>query len=170
MVKRLEGRTERKMQYMNSRLKALSTAQNAQDNGLTIDQLEQSLGAMEGRLEDRLNRKIQTVNERLKEISKSDTAGHAHRASIENLEKRVARIESRLETIAEAVGNTVESNPGDDDADRKRLKEKLKEALESEERDHASYDHEKESWMEYIFGICKADGRMGKRGSRYAQA
>ena len=27
---------------------------------------------------------------------------------------------------------------------------------------------EKESWLEYIFGICKPDARIGKKGSRSA--
>jgi hypothetical protein len=158
-----------------------STAQDdGQDSGLTIEQLEHCLEAMERRLEDRINKKIQSMNERFKEITcthASATAGHAIRAasgkrngagSAEDvsLEKRFAIVESRLESIAEAVGVAAEVNVGDDDADRKRLKERLKEALEGDQTSQSNHN-EKETWMEYIFGICKPDGRVGKRGSRY---
>ncbi len=124
------------------------------------------------------------MNERLKELTSthaSVTAGHSHpevrggksgagSAGEESLEKRFANVENRLESIAEAVGVTVEANAGDDDADRKRLKERLKEALEVEQKKRPSNHIEKEPWMEYIFGICKPDGRVGKRGSRYVHA
>ncbi len=129
---------------------------------------------MERRLEDRINTKIQSMNERLKELASSRNArggrSGALSAEDESLEKRFAVVESRLESIAEAVGVTVEANAGDDDADRKRLKEKLKEALEVEQTKTKSIYVEKETWMEYIFGICKPDGRVGKRGSRCVRA
>ncbi len=160
-----------------------STEQNdvqnyEQNDGITIEQLEQSLEAMERRLEERINRKMQAMGERLKEISSMHTsvsAGQLNRTasvdtSKENLEKRFLLVESRLESIAEAVGVTVEANAGDDDADRKRLKERLKEAMEVEQKKRPLNHGEKESWMEYIFGICKPDGRVGKRGSRCVHA
>jgi hypothetical protein len=181
LVRKLEARVERKMQYMGSRLKALSK-EKCEDQlcDFTIEKLEQSLSAMEARIEDRINRKIQPIDIRLKEISSAQTSSHAHPALRESLEKRVSSVEHRLqsisdffgitenklESIAEAVGVTVEANAGDDDADRKRLKEKLKEALEEEQKERLLKQNEGESWMEYIFGICKPDGRMGKTGSR----
>ena len=55
-----------------------------------------------------------------------------------------------------------------DKEDCKRLKEKLKGALELEQsrRSQLPGDQSRETWMEYIFGICKPDGRVGKQGSR----
>ena len=121
------------------------------------------------------------MNEKLKEITSthaSVSGGHAYRstkaerssAGEESLDKRFAIVESRLVSIAEAVGVSNEADVGDDDADRKRLKERLKEALEVEENKRSLNFNEKESWMEYIFGICKPDGRIGKRGSRWSHA
>ena len=49
--------------------------------------------------------------------------------------------------------------------DRKRLKERLKAAVEL--KDPTSVADRSESWMEYIFGIRQADGRIGKERSRY---
>jgi hypothetical protein len=45
--------------------------------------------------------------------------------------------------------------------DRKRFKERLK-----KEAFNTMAKKEK-SWIEYIFGICPGDQRMGKEGSRY---
>ena len=190
LVRRHEARVERKMQFMGSRLRALSKDEfDDQKCDFTLEKLEQSLSAMEERLQDRMNRKINSIDERLKEISSAQASSRArpsstsraHPSSTENLEKRLACVESRLESIAEffgitqgklesiaeAVGVTAEANVGDDDADRKRLKEKLKEALEEEQKERLLARKETEPWMEYIFGVCKPDGRIGKRGSRH---
>ena len=57
---------------------------------------------------------------------------------------------------------------GDDNEDRKRLKEKLKEALESDRRRRLRpIVSARQQWLEYIFGICKPDRRNGKRGNRF---
>jgi hypothetical protein len=149
-----------------------------QDSGLTIEQIEQCLEAMERRLEDKINKKIQSMNQRLKAMTSkhsSVSGGQINRtvrveSSNESSEKRWLHVESRLESIAAAVGVSVQANVGDDDADRKRLKERLKEALEVEKKKRPLHLGEKESWMEYIFGICKPDGRVGKRGSRSGHA
>ncbi len=190
LLRRHEARVERKMQFMGSRLRALSKDEfDDQKCDFTLEKLEQSLSAMEERLQDRMNRKINPIDERLKEISSAQASSRArpsltsreHPSSTENLEKRLASVESRLESIAEffgitqgklesiaeAVGVTAEANAGDDDADRKRLKEKLKEALEEEQKERLLARKEIEPWMEYIFGVCKPDGRIGKRGSRH---
>jgi ElaB/YqjD/DUF883 family membrane-anchored ribosome-binding protein len=74
-------------------------------------------------------------------------------------------LDKKIERIAGAVGVLFTGGGhGDDNEDRKRLKEKLKAALERQTRTIVA---EQEEWMEYIFGICKPDGRVGKRGSRY---
>ena len=81
----------------------------------------------------------------------------------------------RLERIAVAVGTNLSdlrgaAKAGDDDEDRKRLKEKLKAALESEAKGrhgvHRNVNATRTDWLEYIFGICKPDRRVGKLGSR----
>jgi hypothetical protein len=73
-------------------------------------------------------------------------------------------LEKKLDRIASAVG--VKTNEDEDD-DRKRLKEKLKHAIERDKRSRVrKIESEQAKWLEYIFGICKADQRCGKRGSR----
>ena len=76
-----------------------------------------------------------------------------------------ASLDKRLDRIASAVG--VKASEEDDD-DRKRLKEKLKLAIERDKRSRIrKIESEQAKWLEYIFGICKADQRCGKRGSRF---
>ena len=55
---------------------------------------------------------------------------------------------------------------GDDDADRKRLKERLKGALDTEKRRKIHAKADGEAFLEYVFGICRPDRRVGKLGSR----
>jgi hypothetical protein len=119
---------------------------------------------MERRLAKTIDIEVQTMNERLRTLSSSRNSRLATREKIGN---RYSLIENRLKLIAESVGITVQANAGDDNEDRKRLKEKLKEALELKQKEHSLQNKEKEPWMEYVFGICKADGRVGNGGSRY---
>jgi hypothetical protein len=72
-------------------------------------------------------------------------------------------IERHVQRIAGSMGLYGGVSIGDDNEDRKRLKEKLKAALDRQTR---TIVQEQEDWIEYIFGICKPDGRVGKRGSR----
>ncbi len=172
---------------MSLKLRAISIAQQdldalvgGQDCSLTMEQLEQSLESMEQRIDDRINKNMQSVHQRVEEISAaraSIAAGHADTTKEQRCgtgsaeyETRLARVEDRIESIAEAIGVTFETKVGDNDADRKRLKERLKEALKFENSDRSLHKTEKESWMEYIFGICRHDGRAGKVGSRYVHA
>jgi hypothetical protein len=76
----------------------------------------------------------------------------------------------KLERIAYALGirnlNVVD-NSADDAEDRKRLMEKLKSAFDHDRlKRFRNAGTERERWLEYVFGICKADQRIGKRGSR----
>jgi hypothetical protein len=74
-------------------------------------------------------------------------------------------LERRLDQIASAVGVKA---AGEEEDDRKRLKEKLKLALERDkQRRIRTIVSEHAKWLEYVFGICKADQRLGKRGSRW---
>jgi hypothetical protein len=73
----------------------------------------------------------------------------------------------KLERIAYALGirnlNVVD-NSGDDAEDRKRLMEKLKSAFDNDRlRRFREAGSEREQWLEYVFGICKPDQRVGKR-------
>ena len=78
-------------------------------------------------------------------------------------------LDEKLNRIAKAVGVPDEQYANNDEEDRKRLKEKLKEVLEIAQRNRIrKITSEKERWLEYVFGICRPDGRIGKRGSRYA--
>ena len=80
-------------------------------------------------------------------------------AKLESLDKKLMQIINVL-----VVKHTCE---GDDDEDRKRLKEKLKQAIEADRRSRIRpIVSRSEVWLEYIFGICQPDQRIGKRGSR----
>jgi hypothetical protein len=114
-----------------------------------LDRLEKSLSGMEKRLEECVTRSMEAI-----------LAGEKGA-----IQKHMQSTNARLATIADHLGIVTTVDVGDDDEDRKRLKERLKEALDSQHKKrHANV--EKESWMEYIFGICKPDGRLGKKGSR----
>ena len=84
---------------------------------------------------------------------------------------QLSRIEKRLGEVADAVGAqsapTAGASTKEDDC--KRLKERLKGALELEHTRQSQLlsDQRRETWMEYFFGICKPDGRLGKNGSRF---
>jgi hypothetical protein len=73
----------------------------------------------------------------------------------------------KVELIAISMGIHGVSSEFDHEEDRKRLKEKLKQAIEIDRRSriHTIVSHA-EAWLEYVFGICQPDQRLGKRGSR----
>lgn len=48
--------------------------------------------------------------------------------------------------------------------------ERLKEALDNNFRRVSGHEIELPSCMEYLFGICRSDGRLGKQGSRCVDA
>ena len=82
------------------------------------------------------------------------------------IDRRFEAMEKRLEKIADAVGVKKMVAEGNDDEDRKRLKERLNEALGDHRRTTLRNKGETEGWLEYFFGICKPNGRLGKHGSR----
>jgi hypothetical protein len=87
--------------------------------------------------------------------------------SQEMTERRFHMMILRLDEVEKAICTKKMKVVDDDDAeDRKRLKERLKEALDENKRTRPDYEVEKEDWLEYIFGICRPDGRIGKEGSR----
>jgi hypothetical protein len=85
---------------------------------------------------------------------------------MEVMDLKLDGIDKKVERIASAVGARLGTGINEEE-DRRRLKEKLKEALESAQRNRLQLvESESEVWLEYIFGICKPDGRIGKMGSR----
>jgi hypothetical protein len=80
-------------------------------------------------------------------------------------ERHLEKIQTTIKSVSERVG--CKSRETDNGRDRKRLKEKLKEAMKTENSKLSVIGHEREAWMEYLFGICKPDGRNGKQGSRF---
>jgi hypothetical protein len=85
-------------------------------------------------------------------------------------DSRFGAIDKKLEQIAGAIGFRGPGNENDDDEDRKRLKEKLKQAIEADRRSRVrTIVSRGERWLEYMFGICPPDQRIGKRGSRYPE-
>ena len=108
-------------------------------------------------------------------LSPAAAAGDADRPSAEPepagrgqaVDLRLEGLDRKLERIAAAVG--ARAGPGaSEEEDRRRLKERLKEALESAQRNRLQLvESERERWLEYWFGICRPDGRIGKAGSRW---
>lgn len=91
--------------------------------------------------------------------------GSPHRMADSSI--RLKGIENQLGRIMEAMGVKELVSAGDDNEDRRRLKEKLNQALENDRRNRLrEIVSEREVWLEYLFGICKPDRRNGKRGNR----
>ena len=83
------------------------------------------------------------------------------------LETKIGAIDKRLERISASMKIKSDANDGDDEEDRRRLKEKLKVAIEVDRRSRVhTIVSQSEMWLEFIFGICSPDQRIGKRGSR----
>ncbi len=99
--------------------------------------------------------------------AKTDCGSEAEPADrMEVMDLKLDGIDKKVERIASAVGARLGTGINEEE-DRRRLKEKLKEALESAQRNRLQLvESESEVWLEYIFGICKPDGRIGKMGSR----
>jgi hypothetical protein len=84
------------------------------------------------------------------------------------LDLKFGIIDRKLERISTSLGIKSGTNEGDDEEDRRRLKEKLKAAIEVDRRSRVlTIVSRSEMWIEYIFGICSPDQRIGKSGSRW---
>jgi hypothetical protein len=117
-------------------------------------------------MEERMDRHMEAIIARLDRRPRehSRERPRSNSGDKDTVERRMEAMDARLTRIADHLGIATQVSIGDDDEDRKRLKEKLKAALNSQQNRH--HETVKESWMEYIFGICKPDGRVGKKGSR----
>ena len=88
---------------------------------------------------------------------------------IESMGKTMDAMDKRLERIEVAMGVKGDADAENDAEDRKRMKERLKEALNSHKKNFKS-EVEQPGLLEYAFGICKPDGRIGKHGSRFSRS
>ena len=131
------------------------------------------LQAIEQRLDSQIDRKMEAIESEIDALTPQianqendiddfdlDCESEGH------FEHHLEKIESKINLISGVVAG--ESTQRVDGEDRKRLKEKLKEAMRTENMKSSGIVPEREEWMEYLFGICKPDGRVGKPGSRCA--
>jgi hypothetical protein len=105
----------------------------------------------------------------LEEVDRAKQTGEvaAVDKKLDSLSESMSR---KLERIAYALGIrnlNVMDNSADDAEDRRRLMEKLKSAFDNDRlRRFREAVSERQRFLEYVFGICKPDQRIGKRGSR----
>jgi hypothetical protein len=85
---------------------------------------------------------------------------------IEAIGKKIEVVDRRTERIEVAMGVQEKINSENDAEDRKRIKERLKEAMDKSNKPKFKSEVEQMGLIEYVFGICKPDGRVGKHGSR----
>ena len=112
----------------------------------------QSLLAMQQTFQEAMQQQLAAVASSVKEMSTKT-------------ERQLMELDKRLEGISEAVGMKPKNRSGNDDEDRKRIKEKFKVALENLQK-HCASKIEPEGYLEYFFGIRKPNSRLGKLGSR----
>jgi hypothetical protein len=127
------------------------------------DSLKHSVGDMTAKL-DRLLGRDHSIRAGTHPPTADEPADHETHRRLDGLDRT-------LNMIADAVGVRVRAKQEEDAEDRKRLKERLKEALalEKDDRLNGGREGEGEDWLEFLFGICRPDGRVGKMGSRCAQ-
>jgi hypothetical protein len=90
-------------------------------------------------------------------------------SELKSFSTQLGSLVKKVELIAVSMGVHGVSSEFDYEEDRKRLKEKLKQAIDVDIRSRIRpIVSRAEVWLEYIFGICKPDQRLGKRGSRYS--
>jgi hypothetical protein len=132
-------------------------------------------------MEDNIMTKLGEIEKGLKKIQTISTMPDSifQQESTMKIDQRLASVELHLKTLANALClkvNDQNTEKGEvektsdtqlEREDRKRLKQRLKDALEYQSEMSTMQTHENHtSWAEYIFGICRPDGRMGKEGSR----
>ena len=118
------------------------------------------------------SRRERTAKELNSDSGKSCGTPHGEKEQlpIKEMVQKLDSLHKKIENISSALGIRSGMAAGDDEEDRRRLKEKLKEALDRDRRTRISdVTPEHAVWLEYIFGICKPDQRVGKRGSRYTE-
>ncbi len=113
---------------------------------------------------------LQELSQSVKAVQKRLDSLEVKTDSIDLLASKVSvgfeMAEAVLGKIAHALGVKEDTNVGDDEEDRKRLKVRLKEAIESKRTVTDSSVLEAKGFLERYFGICRPNGRTGKHGSR----
>ena len=87
---------------------------------------------------------------------------------MKSISETLSAMNQKLERLCPAEPAALAEEIGSEDGndqDRKRMKERLKETLELDKK-RFHQEPEREGWLEYVFGICQADGRVGKARSR----
>jgi hypothetical protein len=126
--------------------------------------LRSTLRAMQKILEESVDEKLKAIH---MDVEASDLRLQRMEVQLGVVSKSVEGMDSKVEEIAQAVGiDKQDASAGDDEEDRKRIKERLREALEKN-YERTKRNTQKKSFMEYFFGICKTNGRVGKIGSRF---
>ena len=118
---------------------------------------ERILTGVDRRIEAAEQRILASIDERLKASGERTGAPHGRLGAVADAQDGAA---------AAAAARVKEQRSADD---RKRLKERLKDAIEHDQSAAAqgAGEAEREGWAEYLFGICRPDGRVGKFGSRW---
>jgi hypothetical protein len=85
---------------------------------------------------------------------------------LQEVRRNQQRMQEKLSSLAVSpkqgeVDAENKENQAAEARDRKRFKERLKKEA------FKAMHMEAPSWLEYLFGICQGDKRMGKDGSRY---
>ncbi len=130
----------------------------------TLLALGSTLKAVQKILEESVDESLKTLR---RDFEASDRRLQRMEMTLEVVSKSVEGMDPKVDEIAQAIGiDKQDANAGDDDEDRKRIKERLREALETN-YEHMKKNTRKKSFLEYFFGICKTNGRVGKVGSRF---
>ena len=135
---------------------------------MSLLQLELKLDLLGERILAGVDRRIEVVSARLEAAERRILASIDERlpAPDERTDSPRDRPSAAANSQAGAAARAKEQRSADD---RKRLKERLKDAVEHDQSAAArgAGEAEREGWAEYLFGICKPDGRVGKLGSRW---
>ena len=139
--------------------------------GHEVSRIKLSEGQQAGRLESpEASRRLDLLQVEWSEPSKPDSSESAAPADTEcrAMKVQLEGLDRTLALVAGAVGvhNHLDSEESSRN-DRRRLKEKLKAAMEVGQRlTVRQIKSERAMWLDYVFGICKPDGRVGKGGSK----
>ena len=145
------------------------------------EKIDMRCAEMDAALEKRLGEAEKRVEQIAKaaglqnHVSAGDDEQDRKRLKVRKEEKRVLLIEESGECLTKPVlacfishGSRVSIGCSFDQHAPPLLasQERLKEALELSKANERRPEAEAESWMEWLFGICPPNGRLGKAGSR----
>jgi hypothetical protein len=150
----------------NARRKSQGFTKASDDAGVkeALLALGSTLSTVQRILEDSVDESLKAMR---RDFEATDKRLQRMEVQLEVVSKSVEGMDPKIEEIAQAFGiDRQDANTGEDEEDRKRIKERLKEALETN-YERAKRNIKKQSFIEYFFSICKTNGRVGKIGSRF---